>query len=749
MNNLGVFVCTGCDIGKAIPLESLEAIANEADVKTFVSHESLCSPEGIATITGAMDEGVDGVIIAACSHRAKIEEFTFDRAKAHVERVCLREQVAWSQETGAEDTTMLAEDLLRMGLQKAVKASLPKPLDEEIDRTVLVVGGGLAGLEAAQTAAGLGNPVVLVEASTRLGGHLLGTKDLPPTEPPYDTVHPNRIADLVTAVEANDKIKVYTSTRTAGIDGQPGQFDVTLQGADGTSSLRVGAVVQATGARPYDPSRLGHLGYGATANVVTSGDLERMLVSDELYRPSDGRKPERIVFVQCAGSRDPEHLPYCSSECCATTLKQVAAIQRDHPGIETAVVYRDMRAPAQLEHFYQGVQELPGSMFARGEVTGVECDAEQRLTVHIGESLLGDDLRIDADLLVLANGMVPNSADGEAIRELRDAHGRIVKNESESQVKAAQELVDKLQDHEGTEILNLGYRQGPDLPVLEYAFNDSHYICFPYETRRTGIYAAGAMRAPMDHGQAAEDGIGAAMKAVQCLEMAIRGEAVHPRAGDVSVADFFLQRCTQCKRCTEECPFGTINEDEKGTPQYNPLRCRRCGICLGSCPERIISFPEYSVGGVASAIKAVNVPDEEDEKPRVIAFMCENDAIPALDEAASRGMKWNPWIRVIPVRCLGAVNVVWIADALSSGIDGILLMGCKKGDDYQCHYIRGSELADKRMSNVQETMDRLTLEPERVRIVDIARNEYAKIPEIFDEFMETIEDLGANPYKGF
>jgi quinone-modifying oxidoreductase subunit QmoB len=98
---------------------------------------------------------------------------------------------------------------------------------------------------------------------------------------------------------------------------------------------------------------------------------------------------------------------------------------------------------------------------------------------------------------------------------------------------------------------------------------------------------------------------------------------------------------------------------------------------------------------------------------------------------------------------LGAVNTVWIADALSRGIDGVILIGCRKGDDYQCHYIRGSELADTRMTNVQETLDRLTLEPERVKILELARNEFERIPEIFEEFAETIEEVGPNPYKGF
>jgi len=285
--------------------------------------------------------------------------------------------------------------------------------------------------------------------------------------------------------------------------------------------------------------------------------------------------------------------------------------------------------------------------------------------------------------------------------------------------------------------------------VLSYGFPDSHYICFPYETRRTGIYAAGALRAPMDPAQAAEDGAGAAMKATQLISSLGRGETVHPRSGDFACADFFLQRCTQCKRCTEECPFGSIDEDAKGTPQYNPFRCRRCAICMGACPERIISYADYSIDAIASMIKAIEVPDESEEKPRILALLCENDAYPALDDAAMRRATWHPWVRVIPVRCLGSVNVIWIAESLSRGIDGVILIGCKRGDDYQCHFVKGSELAHKRLENVQETLGRLSLEPERVRVVELARDELARIPALFDEFAEKLEELGANPLKGF
>jgi quinone-modifying oxidoreductase subunit QmoB len=101
------------------------------------------------------------------------------------------------------------------------------------------------------------------------------------------------------------------------------------------------------------------------------------------------------------------------------------------------------------------------------------------------------------------------------------------------------------------------------------------------------------------------------------------------------------------------------------------------------------------------------------------------------------------------VRCLGAVNVVWIADSLSRGVDAVLLMGCRRGDDYQCHYIQGSELAQKRMENVQETLTRLSLESQRVKIVEIARNEFARVPQVFEELAATVEEVGANPYKGF
>ena len=363
--------------------------------------------------------------------------------------------------------------------------------------------------------------------------------------------------------------------------------------------------------------------------------------------------------------------------------------------------------------------------------------------MEANDELLNEKIKIEElDLVVLAVGMVPASRPEVTPRIQAPPDTEGADEEGKIEVRPDSGFF-------ASSALNLKYRQGPELPTLKYGFPDSHFICFPYETRRTGIYATGCMRRPMESVKASDDAVGAAMKAIQCAEASSIGMAVHPRAGDMSYPEFAMQRCTQCKRCTEECPFGAINEDEKANPLPNPTRCRRCGVCMGACPERIISFKNYSVRMIGNMIKAVQVPEEDEEKPRVIALICENDAYPALDMAGIKKLQWSPYVRFIPVRCLGSINLVWVADALSRGIDGLILFGCRHGDDYQCHFIKGSELASTRLSKVSETLDRLALESERVKFVELGIMDYEKVPEIISEFMKTIDSVGPNPYKGW
>ncbi|UCD81891.1 MAG: hydrogenase iron-sulfur subunit, partial [Desulfobacterales bacterium] len=142
--------------------------------------------------------------------------------------------------------------------------------------------------------------------------------------------------------------------------------------------------------------------------------------------------------------------------------------------------------------------------------------------------------------------------------------------------------------------------------------------------------------------------------------------------------------------------------------------------------------------------------DDFDEPPmRVLGLVCENDAYPALDIAALNRLEYSSDVRFIPVRCLGSVNVIWIKDALSQGLDGVFLLGCKYGDDYQCHFIKGSELADIRMKKIGEALSSLALEEERVAQFEVAIDEYDKLPKIINDFVDSIVEMGPNPFKGF
>jgi quinone-modifying oxidoreductase subunit QmoB len=426
-------------------------------------------------------------------------------------------------------------------------------------------------------------------------------------------------------------------------------------------------------------------------------------------------------------------------------------VRNKYPDAKIYIIYKDLRSPAQFELFYANVQDDDGFFFTKGEIAGVSKNGNGKIEIEIEETLLGEDIRIQTDLAVLATGMVPSTkVESEDVNSTEKvAEPDEIKEESQEQESETDDAKKAAECAEpGAKILNLTYRQGTDLPTFKYGFPDSHFICFPYETRRTGIYAAGAVRAPMDFASGINDAYGAALKAIQAVEAIAKGVAVHPRAGDPSYPDFSMQRCTQCKRCTEECPFGSLDEDEKGTPLPNPLRCRRCGICMGSCPERIVNFDDYNVHMISQMIKSAHIPDEFEEKPRILAFVCENDAMPSIDMAGTKRLKYNAMLRIIPLRCLGSMNAVWVGDALARGFDGILLIGCKKGDDYQCHFIQGSELANTRMENMREKLKQLVLEEERVEIHELSISDYHRIPEILDDFLKVIEEVGPNPFKG-
>ncbi|MBW2051215.1 MAG: hydrogenase iron-sulfur subunit [Deltaproteobacteria bacterium] len=742
-HKVAVYICTGCGIGDALDIEELGKVAtSENSVPICKTHPNLCSQEGVELIKSDIaGEGANTLAIAACSPRVMYDAFDFENCI--VDRVNIREQVVWCQKPNDEDTQMMAEDYLRMSLAKVEKMELPEPYqpEQEVSKNILVVGGGLSGMTSALEGAKAGYSVVLVEKEAQLGGFQNNVKQK--VTFPYKDVQDNDIDNLIAAVTGHDKIAVYTGANIEKTSGAPGLFDVSIKANGSTVDHKVGAIVLAAGWKPYDPTKLDEkLAFGASDNVITNAMFEEMFKEEKIARPSDKQDVKNAAFLQCAGQRDPNHLPYCSSICCLTALRQACQVKAQNPDANVYVVYKELRTPGQAEDFYRKAQE-DGITFIRCQDPEVKASGNQ-LTVEADDELLGEKVVLeDLDMVVLATGMVPVTAFGQDFSMEETEEGEEEKKKEEEEEDIIADIIRR------SDILNLEYRQGPELPALRNDFPDSHFICFPYETRRTGIYAAGCVRRPMSTATAMEDATGAIMKAIQCVELTSRGAAVHPRVGDLSFPELFMQRCTQCKRCTMECPFGAYNEDEKANPLPNPTRCRRCGICMGSCPERIISFKNYSVDMIGSMIKAIEVPEEDEEKPRVLMLVCENDAYPALDMTGLKRMELSPYIRVIPLRCLGSINLVWIADALSKGIDGIILFGCRPGDDYQCHFITGSELAQYRLAKIAETLDRLVLESERVRVEEIAIIDWERIPEIVEEFMETIEEVGPNPYKGW
>ncbi len=353
---------------------------------------------------------------------------------------------------------------------------------------ILVIGGGIAGLTAANEAAEAGHPVIIVEKEAYLGGRAIRLgKYFPKLCPPYCGFEIN-----LRRIRQNPDVTVHTLAEVESISGEPGDYTVRIRkepryvnqrctacgecvevcpeeraddfnyGMSNTKAIylphdmaypakfaidmvacqgsscskcvekcaydaidlaqqaetvevRVGAIIVATGWRPYDASRMDNLGFGTHPNILNNVMFERLAsesgpTGGKILRPSDGKMAKRVVFVHCAGSRDENHLPYCSSICCMSSLKEGLLVKEQYPDAEVTDFYIDIRTPGRYEDFFTTAQEA-GIELIKGKVAKIEPTEDGTyLIVTAEDAVNGKKVHRVADIVVLATGMQPSLA---------------------------------------------------------------------------------------------------------------------------------------------------------------------------------------------------------------------------------------------------------------------------------------------------------------------------------------------------
>lgn len=306
--------------------------------------------------------------------------------------------------------------------------------------------------------------------------------------------------------------------------------------------LDIGAVVVASGYDLYDPKKLKEYGYGTISDVITSLEFERLLsasgpTAGELKRPSDGKVPRRVVFIQCAGSRDKEnHLEYCSKICCMYTAKHALLYKhRVHNG-EPIIFYIDVRTPGKgFEEFYNRATD-EGTIYIRGKVSKVYKDNGKIIVLGV-DTLVGKKVEVEADLVVLAIGLVPSEAVNELARKLKIS-----------------------------------------IDVNQF-LTEAHAKLRPVESNTLGIYIAGAANGPKDIPEAVAQASGAASKAIGIL-------SEKKIAFEPTVAHIDEEQCSGCSICISVCPFNARELDkEKNIAKVIDALCQGCGACCAACPS--------------------------------------------------------------------------------------------------------------------------------------------------------------------
>ena len=329
-----------------------------------------------------------------------------------------------------------------------------------------------------------------------------------------------------------------------------------------THELEVGAIIVATGYELYDATKLTEYGYGTCPDVMTSIEFERMLSASgptlgEIRRPSDGRVPREIVFIQCAGQREPETaLPYCSKICCMYTARHAMMFREKVPEGQAYVFYMDIRAGGKgYEEFVKRCQEERGLLYLRGRVAKV-YEENGKLIVKGVDTISGKRVQINADLVVLAVGMIPSAGSKELASTLKaslDANG---------------------------------------------FFSEAHPKLRPLESPTAGIYLAGAGQAPKDIPETVAQASGAAAKALDLLSSPTLER--EPTVAQV------LETCSGCGICIPVCPYDALSLNANtNLAEVSEALCEGCGTCVASCPSSSLSLRNLTDQQILAMIEAI------------------------------------------------------------------------------------------------------------------------------------------------
>jgi len=559
---VGVMIChCGVNIAGVLDIEDLVDYASSLP-DVVVAREDIfaCSMTGQDELIEMIKEhDLNRIVVAACTPRTHEPVFrdALDRIGFNpylLEMANIRDQCSWVHSKQVNNAQEKARVLIHMSVARARQLEPLYQTEAPMTRAALVIGGGIAGIQAATDMAIQGFQVTLVEKTDRLGGRL--------ADPCLKHLYPNmRLASEVleekTRLLEESGADVLLNTEVDRIEGFVGSFEVTFRG-ETTGTAPFGAIIIAIGADLYEPGD-GEFGYGKFGNVITSEQLEKVFCEgDELK--IDGIEPKTASFILCVGSREKDGFTGCSRYCCPTAIKQAMELHRR--GIDTTVFYRDIRTVST------GAEEMYRQ--ARGEgVLFIRIPPEQKPEVegrkraeliHCFDDLLGRYLEVPTDLVVLSVGMRPLQPETETLKEM------------------------------------LKTSVGLDGFLLE-----RHADLAPVETVVEGVMLAGTAQGPKDIVDSVAQASAAAAKATVFL-------AFDSVKLDPAISVVNEEKCRGCGRCQEICDFNApkLEEVEPGlfVARINASLCKGCGTCASWCPSGAIVAKHFTDGQVYAMISA-------------------------------------------------------------------------------------------------------------------------------------------------